>query len=178
MSLKPTIYKMKIALSNINRAYYDTLNFTIAQHPSETPERMMVRVLAFCLNSQEDLVFTNGLSAVDEPDIWARTLDDQISLWIDVGEPSLERIKKAVRLSPVVKIYSFNSKSDKWWTEGSRKFKALKASIIQFQWESIERMAELVARRMDLSVTITDGMAYVATDSDECEVFWSILQGE
>ena len=104
MALKPTIYKLKIALSDINRNYYDTLNLTIAQHPSETLERMMVRVLAFCINAQENLVFTKGLSAVEEPDIWARTLDDKISLWIELGEPAVDRIKKATRLAPAVKI--------------------------------------------------------------------------
>ncbi len=176
MALKPTIYKMGITLSDIDRAYYDTLNLTIAQHPSETLERMMVRVLAFCLNAQEHLVFTNGLCAVEEPDIWARTLDDQISLWIDVGEPSLERLKKAVRLSPVVKVYCFNSKADRWWAQGQSKFKALKASIFQFQWGSIQALAAMVQRRMDLSVTITGEMAYVAAESGECELSWSVLQ--
>lgn len=108
MALKPTIYKLKITLSDSDRNYYDTLNLTIAQHPSETLERMMARVLVFCLNAQEYLVFTKGLSAVEEPDIWARTLDGRISLWIDVGEPAVDRIRKATRLSPAVMVYSFN----------------------------------------------------------------------
>jgi len=128
LALKPIIYKIRINLSDLDRNYYDTLNLILAQHPSETLERMMVRVLAFCINAQEFLVFTKGLCAVEEPDIWARTLDDRISLWIDVGEPSLERIKKARRLSPVVKIYSFNSKSDRWWTQGQAKFKTQKVN--------------------------------------------------
>jgi len=94
MALKPTIYKLKITLADTDRDYYDTLTLTVAQHPSETLERMMARVLAFCLNAQEYLVFTKGLCAVEEPDIWARTLDDRLSLWIDVGEPTVDRIKK------------------------------------------------------------------------------------
>ena len=80
MALKPTIYKFRISLSDLNRNYYDSLNLTIAQHPSEKIERMMVRVLAYCINAQENLTFTKGLSEIDEPDIWVRTLDDQISL--------------------------------------------------------------------------------------------------
>ncbi len=103
MALKPTIYKFNISLSDINRNYYDTLNLTVAQHPSENPERMMARVLAFCLNAQELLVFTKGLSEPDVPDIWVRTLDDQVALWIDVGEPAVERIKKATRLAKSVR---------------------------------------------------------------------------
>ena len=176
MALKPTIYKLKIALSDINRNYYDTLNLTIAQHPSETLERMMVRVLAFCINAQENLVFTKGLSAVEEPDIWARTLDDKISLWIELGEPAVDRIKKATRLAPAVKIYSFNSKSDVWWNQGRAKFNELKASIFQFPWESIQTLATLVQRTMDFSVTITGDSAYIATQSGECEVSWVPLQ--
>ena len=176
MALKPKIYKLRITLSDIDRDYYDTLNLTIAQHPSETLERMMVRVLAFCINAQEYLVFTKGLCAVDEPDIWVRTLDDQITLWIDVGEPAVDRIKKATRLSPAVRVYSFNSKSDVWWNQGQAKFNELKASIFQFQWESVQALAALVQRTMDLSITITGDSAYVVAESGECEVSWVPLQ--
>ncbi len=177
MAVKPTIYKLKIALSDLNRNYYDSLNLTIAQHPSETLERMMVRVIAFCLNAQERLAFTKGLSSVEEPDIWARTLDDQISLWIDVGEPAFDRIKKATRLAQAVMIYSFNTKSDVWWDQGREKFSKLEASIFQFEWKSIQSLAALVQRTMDLSVTITGDSAYVAAESGECEVAWITLQG-
>lgn len=176
MALKPTIYKLKITLSDLNRDHYDTLNLTVAQHPSETLERMMVRVLAFCLNAQEHLAFTKGISAAEEPDIWARTLDDQLSLWIDVGEPAVDRIKKATRLAPTVKVYSFNSKSNVWWDQGQEMFKELKASIFQFQWESIQSLAALVQRTMDISVTITGDSVYVATELGECEVSLLSLQ--
>ena len=176
MALKPKIYKFRITLSDIDRNYYDTLNLTLAQHPSETLERMMVRVLAFCINAREQLAFTKGLCAVDEPDIWVRTLDDQITLWIDVGEPAVDRIKKAARLSPAVKVYSFNSKSDVWWDQGRAKFNELTVSVFQFQWERIQALAALVQRTMDLSITITGDSAYVAAESGECEVSWVPLQ--
>jgi uncharacterized protein YaeQ len=176
VAIKPKIYKSRITLSDIDRDYYDTLNLTIAQHPSETLERMMVRVLAFCINAQEHLVFTKGLCAVDEPDIWVRTLDDRLALWIDVGEPAVDRIKKATRLSPAVKVYSFNSKSDVWWSQGRARFNELPVSVFQFQWASIQALAELVQRTMDLSITITGDSAYVAAESGECEVSWVPLQ--
>jgi len=176
MALKPKIYKSRITLSDIDRNYYDALNLTIAQHPSETLERMMVRVLAFCINAEEHPAFTKGLCAVEEPDIWARTLDDQISLWIDVGEPSVDRIKKATRLSPTVRVYSFNSKSDVWWDQGRARFNDLPVSIFRFQWESVQALAALVQRTMDISVTITGDSAYVAADAGECEVPWVPLQ--
>jgi len=176
MALKPKIYKSRITLSDIDRDYYTTLNLTIAQHPSETLERMMVRVLAFCINAREQLTFTKGLCAVEEPDIWARTLDDQISLWIDVGEPAVERIKKATRLSPAVKVYSFNSKSDVWWEQGRTRFNELPVSVYQLQWQDVQALAALVQRTMDVSVTITGESAYVAAAAGECEVSWVPLQ--
>lgn len=176
MALKPTIYKLKISLSDLNRDYYDTLDLTVAQHPSETLERMMARVLVFCINAEEHLAFTKGLSAVEEPDIWTRTLDDQLSLWIDVGEPTVERVKKATRLAPVVKVYSFNSKSDVWWKQGQAKFNELKASVFQLQWAGVQTLATLAQRTMDLSVTISGESVYVATELGEGEISWVALQ--
>ena len=174
--MKPTIYKLRISLSDLNRNYYDTLNLTLAQHPSETIERMMVRVLAYCINAQENLVFTKGLSDIDEPDLWVRTLDDQTALWIEVGEPSVDRVKKVSRLADKVKIYSFNSKSDVWWSQSEEKFKRYEVSFYQFNWENIQSLVSLVQRTMDISVSITGDSAYVAADSGECEVDWEVLQ--
>ena len=176
MALKPKIYKLRITLSDIDRGHYDALNLTIARHPSETLERMMVRVLAFCINVQDQLAFTKGLCAVDEPDLWVRTLDDQLALWIDVGEPSVDRIKKATRLSPAVKVYSFNSKSDVWWNQGRARFNELSVSVYQLPWESVQALAALVQRTMDLSMTITGDSAYIAAEAGECEVSWVPLQ--
>ncbi len=176
MALKPTIYKLRITLSDIDRDYYDTLNLTIAQHPSETLERMMARVLAFCINAQEYLVFTQGVCAAEEPDIWAHTLDNQISLWIEVGEPAVDKIKKATGLSPTVKVYTFNSKSNTWWDQGREKINKLTASVFQFQWGSIQALAALVKRTMDLSVTITDDTAYITAEYGACEVSWVSLR--
>ena len=166
---------MKISLSDLNRDYYDSLNLTLAQHPSETLERMMVRVLAYCINAHEYLAFTKGLSEVDEPDLWVRTLDDQVALWIDVGEPAADRVKKATRLAKAVKVYSFNTKSNVWWSQGQPKFEALEASYFNFPWEDIQQLAKLVERTMDFSVTITGDSAYIATESNACEVAWSPL---
>lgn len=176
VALKPTIYKFKIALTDLNRNYYDTLNLTIAQHPSETLERMMVRMLAFCINAQESLVLSKGLSTVEEPDLWAHTPDGRIALWIDVGEPAPDRIKKATRIAQTVKVYSFNSKSNVWWMQEKTKFNELTATIFQFQWPNIQALAKLVQRTMDISVTITEESAYVAAESGECEVMWKQLK--
>ncbi len=176
MALKPTIYKFKIALTDLDRNHYDTLNLTIAQHPSETLERMMVRMLAFCINAQESLMLTKGLSTAEEPDLWAHTPDGRIALWIDIGEPAPDRIKKATRIAQSVRVYSFNSKSNVWWMQEQAKFTPLSAAIFQFSWPNIQTLAKLVQRTMDISVTITEESAYVATESGECEVGWVVLK--
>ena len=91
---------------------------------------------------------------------------------IDVGEPSIDRIKKASRIAKEVKVYSFNRKSKPWWDTGRAKFTQMKASIYRFEWESIQALAKLQERTMRLSVTISEDSAYVATELGECEVGW------
>jgi len=136
----------------------------------------MTRVLAFCINAQEHLTFTKGISATEEPDLWAHTLNDRISLWIDVGEPAVERIKKATRIADVVKVYSFNTKSATWWKQEQTKFEELSASIFQFRWQELQSVTALIERTMELSITITGDSAYIATENGECEVTWVSLQ--
>ncbi|MGX5174273.1 YaeQ family protein [Aliikangiella sp. IMCC44653] len=176
MAIKPTIYKLSADLTDINRDVYQSVQLTIAQHPSETTERMMARILAFCLNQTERLEFCKGLSDVDEPDIWEKSLDDQILLWIELGEPSVERIKKATRLAKRTLIYSFNSKSEVWWQGIAAKAQQLAVEVIQFNWQEIESLAALCERTMHCSITITGNSAYIATEKGECEVNWNNLK--
>lgn len=178
MAIKPTIYKFRISLSDFNRDYYDNVNLTIALHPSETTERMMARVLAFCINAREGLEFTRGLSSVEEPDIWQRNMDEKIAIWIDVGEPSLDRIKKATRVASEVKVYSFNApaKSDVWWEKSRSKLERLNASIVKINWSEIQTLATMLERTMDITLTISGESAFVATPKGECDVSWISLQ--
>ncbi|USD66786.1 YaeQ family protein [Vibrio sp. SCSIO 43136] len=176
MALKPTIYKFRINLTDMNRDHYSSVNLTIAQHPSENLERMMARVMAFCLNDQEDLEFTKGLSSIEEPDIWRKSLDDQILVWIEVGEPDVERIKKATRLAKEVRVYSFNSKSDVWWNQNQGKFSMHAASVTRFDSEAIETLAQYVTRTMDMSVMLTGNSIFVNTEQGDCEVSWETLK--
>ena len=176
MALKPTIYKFKITLSDLDRNYYETLDLTLAQHPSETLERMMARTLAYCINAQEALTFTKGLSTPEEPDIWSHTLDNRIQLWIEVGEPAVDKIKKASRKTSMVKVYSFNTKSDVWWHQEGKKFSELKVQVSRIDWPGIQALAALVQRTMDFSITITANTAYISTEDGECEISWESLQ--
>ena len=180
MALKPTIYKFKLSVSDLNHDYFDTLNLTVALHPSETKERMMVRVLVFCLHAYQDdenlMSFTKGLSAIEEPDIWLRGLDDQIHLWVDVGEPSFERIKKSRRLAKQTYVYSFNSKSKAWWKQTQAQFDALPVNVFSFDWQEIQALSDVLARTMDLSVTLSGESAFVAAEHKQVEVNWQALQ--
>ena len=92
-----------------------------------------------------------------------------------MGEPSVDRIKKASRLANEVRVYSFNSKSDVWWRQSEEKIKRFGVSVFRFNWENIQALAALVQRTMDISVSITGDSAYVATESGECEVNWEVL---
>lgn len=175
MALRPTIYKFKISLSDMDRNLYQTLSLTVAQHPSETAERMMARVLAFCINADEQLNFTKGLSSTEEPDIWKHSLDNQILLWIDVGEPAPERIKKASRIAKSVKVYSFNSKSPVWWSQEAAKFAPLNAEVFRFDWPGIQAFAALVERTMEFSITLSENVAFVSAQKGESQVTWMLL---
>ena len=137
----------------------------------------MVRLLAFCINAQERLGFTKGLSDTEEPDLWVKSLDDQIELWVDVGEPAIERLKKASSRAAAVRVYSFNSKSAVWWEQLNLARSGLAVAVFRFDWEAIERLAGLVERTMTMSVTITNDSAYIATQQGECEVGWVALNG-
>jgi len=178
VALKPVIYKLNLNLSDLNRHYYETINLTIAQHPSETTERMMARIVAFCFNAQESLTFTKGLSETDEPDLWVKTLDDQIALWIDVGEPAVDRIKKASRLTQSLKVYSFNSKTDVWWSQSENKFKTLPAAYFKFEHTEIEELATHLERTMKWFVTISEDTASINTENGECDVKCIVLHDQ
>ncbi|MCL9780071.1 YaeQ family protein [Vibrio sp. S4M6] len=176
MALKPTIYKFRIAVTDLNRDHYDNLNLTVAQHPSENNKRMLARVLAFCLNTGSSIAFTKGLSTVEEPDIWSHTLDNHIQLWIDVGEPDFERIKKASHKSEQVKIYTFNAKSDVWWQQNQSQLTSLsKVEVYQFEHDSIEQLAQNLSRGMDLSVMVSEQSIFVDMDSGSFEIGWKTL---
>ena len=176
MALKPTIYKMTIDLSDLERSKYETLNLTVAQHPSESIERMMVRVLAYCIDAHEQLTFTKGISATQEPDLWQHTLDGQICLWIEVGEPSFDRIKKSVRASRNVKIYSLNTKPDVWWSQLGKKMRDLRLWVYRLTWSDVQALAALVQRKMNFSMTINGNTAYIAAELGQIEISWVTLK--
>lgn len=109
MALKSTIFKAQVQLSDMDRHLYESLSLTIARHPSENDERMMCRLLAYLFNYHEQLSFTKGLCVDDEPELWQRSLSDEIELWIDFGLPEEKRIRKACAKSQKVKIFAYGA---------------------------------------------------------------------
>src|SRR5665648_206443 len=118
MATKATINKALLNIANMDSHYYAEHNLTMAQHPSETDLRLMVRLLAFILNANEDLEFCKGISQDDEPDLWKKSLGGDIKLWIDLGQPDAKRIKKACGRSEKVIIYTYQEgMATSWWKQ-------------------------------------------------------------
>lgn len=164
MAEKATIYKANLTLSDMDRHVYGDYNLTIALHPSETIERMMVRILAFCYCAAENLTFTKGLSSMDEPDLWLKHDNGTILEWIEVGQPAPDRLKKASGQSQAVKVFSYGRGMDVWWRTNAVAIRSLpKVSIHFFAADELQALTTLVDKTMSLTVTITESMAYVAT---------------
>lgn len=164
MAEKATIYKANITLSDTDRHYYGELNLTIALHPSETLERMMVRLLAYCYHANENLSFTRGLSSVDEPDLWLKSDDGRILEWIEVGQPAPDRLKKASGQSVTVKVYTYGRGMDVWWNTNASAINSMaKVTIQYFASEELQALTELVEKTMNFTVTIAENIAYIDT---------------
>lgn len=172
MALKSTIFKLDLNVSDMDRHYYGSHQLTIARHPSETDERMMLRIAIFALHAHEQLVFTKGLSSVDEPDLWQKNYSDEIDLWIDLGQPDEKRIRKACGKSAAVHLYCYSTKSASiWWEQMKTKlqrFDNLKVSHIR--GEVVSQLAKLSQKTMILQCTIQDGVMWLGDDSSTVEV--------
>lgn len=167
MALKATINKAIIHLSDMDRNYYDTLNLTIAQHPSETDRRMMVRLIAFILNANEHLQFGKGVSDEDEAAIWQINYSEEIELWIELGQLDEKRIKKACNRAQEVKLYCYGSSVQTWWKQSENKLRQFnKLSVEQFSEETTEALTALASRTMEFQCSIQDGQLWL-TSGDE-----------
>lgn len=167
MALKATINKATIHLSDMDRNYYETLNLTIAQHPSETDRRMMIRLVAFILNANENLQFGKGVSDEDEAAIWQINFSEEIELWIELGQLDEKRIKKACNRSKQVKLYCFGNSAETWWSQSESKLKQFdKLSVEHFDEDTTEALAALISRTMEFQCSIQDGQLWVTSGND------------
>ena len=172
MALKATIFKADLQITDLNRNYYQGHNLTIARHPSETDERMMVRLLAFAQYASEDLAFTKGLSTDDEPDLWQKSLSDEIECWIDLGQPDEKRIRKACGRAKQVVIYTYGGgTAEIWWEQNQEKLTRFKnLTIINLPVTETQALAQLAERNMSLQCTIQDNQLWFSNDADNIEV--------
>ena len=172
MATKATIYKASLQIVDLDRDYYHDHSITLARHPSETDERMMVRLLAFVQHASEDLTFTKGLSTSDEPDLWQKDLTGAIELWIELGQPDEKRIRKACGRAQQVWIYSYSGRSAEiWWEQIQRSCKKLKnLTVINISPEITQSLAQLAQRSMQLQCTIQDGQIWVTDTTTSVQV--------
>lgn len=163
MALKATIFKASLQVSDMDRNYYGEHQLTLARHPSETDERMMMRVLAFALNAHEHLAFGKGLSDTDEPDLWQKDLTGQIVHWIDVGLPDEKRLIRASGKADQVTVYAYGRGTEQWWKANAERLKRARNLVV---WcvptdasESVQRLAE---RSMQLQCTVQDRQIWLS----------------
>jgi len=168
MALKATIFKATLNIADMDRHYYGDHQLTLARHPSETDERMMIRLLAFVQNASEDLAFTKGISTDDEPDLWEKSLSDEIELWIELGLPDESRLRKACNRSKQVILYTYGGRAvPLWWEKVQGKVSRFKnLTIIDMPPESTEALGKLADRNMSLQCTIQDGEISVGNEKE------------
>jgi len=181
MALKATIFKADLQISDMDRNYFHEHALTIARHPSENDERMMVRVLAYALHADEALAFGKGLSADDEPDLWRKDLTGAIQLWIDVGLPDEKRIRKACGRAAQVVIVSYGGRgAELWWAQaGAALERCRNLTVINLPQAATQAVAALVnlsQRTMELQCLIQEGHLWLSSGEDRIEVLPAALK--
>ena len=159
MAQNSTVVKAELQVSDMDRHYYATHNLTLAQHPSETDERLMVRLIAFALYADDRLEFGRGLSDEDEPSLWRRDYTGEIDLWIDLGQPDETRIKKASARARQVVVVNYGGRAAAiWWDKIANSLTRLKnVTIIDVPPEVVDQLAAIGERGMRLNALIQDG---------------------
>jgi len=167
MATKSTIYKLELEVSDIDRGYYATHSLTLAQHPSETERRLMVRIFAFALFAHERLEFGRGISNEEEPALWRRDFTGIIEQWIELGQPEESSIRKACGRSQQVAVvtYSGNSAGTWWNKHESSLARSKNLTIIDLSSEAIDAATKLLQRTMRLQAMIQEGECQLMSDS-------------
>ena len=170
MALKSTIYKIDLNIADMDRQYYGQHTLTLARHPSETDERLMVRLLAFTLYATDSLIFGKGLSDDEEPDLWQKDLTGAIQRWIDVGLPTEKDIRKACGRSQQVVVVLYGGRiADMWWAANSKALlKTNNLTVINLP--ETQPLANLAERGMNISCTIQDGQIMVGYDGGSVDI--------
>ncbi len=156
---KSTVVKAELQISDMDRHYYATHNLVLAQHPSETDERLMVRLLAFAIHADERLEFGRGLSDEDEPALWKRDYTGDVDLWIELGHPDESRIRKASARARQVVVLNYGGRaSDLWWEKNAGTLSRLKnLTVLALPGDVPGQLAAIGERGMRLDVLVQDG---------------------
>jgi len=173
LALKATIFKADLSISDMTRNYYHDHSITIARHPSETDERMMVRLLAFALHAHEDLAFGNKIgSEEDEPDLCQKDPTGAIELWIDVGQPEEKLVRKACGRARHVDIYTYSGHGAAvWWRQNGPGLERLRnLTVINLPAAAAPALAKLAQRTMKFTCTIQDGQVWVSDGSETVHI--------
>lgn len=167
MALKATIFKADLQIADMDRNHYADYSLTLARHPSETDERMMVRLLAFVLFAEEGLGFGKGLCVDDEPDLWRKDLTGHIELWIDVGLPDEKWIRKACGRAGRVAVVCYGGRpAEVWWSQNRDKLEKLDNLCVYFlAAETSQALATLASRTMRLQCSVQEGQVFI-TDGE------------
>ncbi len=163
MALGSTIYKAAVQIADLDRHYYADHQLTLARHPSETDERLMIRLLAFLLHADERLSFTKGLCADAEPDLWQQSFSGEIELWIDVGLPDERRVRKACSRASHVLLCLYGGRgADLWWQKNAEALQRYdNLEIINISTAESRALEQLAQRNMRLECTIQDGSLWL-----------------
>jgi uncharacterized protein YaeQ len=172
MALKSTIFKVSLNVADMDRGHYGDYALTLARHPSETDERMMVRLLAFALHADARLEFGKGLSSTDEPALWLKEYSGEIRLWIEVGLPDERSLKRALGRAAEVVLLAYGGRSmDAWWSkEGPALTRLAKLHVLALAEEQSLGLAALVERGMQLQCTIQDGQLWLTDGTQTVHV--------
>lgn len=168
MAQKATIFKVDIDIADMDRHYYASHALTLARHPSETDERLMLRILAFALNANPELSLTRGLSVDDEPDLWKKDLTGAIELWIELGLPDERRLRKALGRAEQVLVYAYGGRTMAvWWDKSMRDLRrSANLTIHAVDEEATVGLAAMIQRTMRLSCTIQEGDVTISDGTD------------
>lgn len=162
MALPSTVYKACIELSDIDRGVYETLQATVARHPSETGERLVARLLAYAILHEPELTCTKGICATDEPDLWVKGADGRVRFWVEVGLPEPDRLIKASRHAERVALLACGRALAGWDQQHlARLEKVPNLTVISIDQSLIARLASQLERTINWSITITEGTLYL-----------------
>jgi len=168
MALGATIYNFTVRLSHIDRGVYETLDLRLARHPSESPEYLATRLLAYCLEFTEGITFSKGgLSDPDEPAILVRDLTGALKAWFEIGSPEAARLHKASKAAPQVAVYPTRDATP-WLARlaGERIHRADQIAVQVIDPALLASLVQKLERRMDLDLSVSDGMLYLSIGED------------